>query len=396
MKLRNKNKGDGSYDPNSSKNYSYLKSKKDVDTYRYRNVYESQDLKRGEIGKVQSKTRRMVLLVFLAILFFSIFLSAFTGVRFLKYTFTGKAMERDLVVSGITDSDNERIRELRFKESDREYIVEKDGDKYYSLDENGNRVGDAKDSLSEAVPEWYLNLRSTYMSELKKNGYDPDRGFFSHISFISVILSIVFTAPIISALYFKLMKNLRAQNIMNETEDINQYEDDQHIALPEEVISNDTYDFFPDAGAHAPINVSTLISHIAMANKGVKSIKVATKATEDIFDEDGDIFYYKGEVMYDDDDEVIYNNEPMFDSKFAHSLFDASKLPNDKALRKFFNPSKMSYNEGNQVRERMEGYNTVADMINDTWVFPDYENQRPGGCYIVDTAPVNTMCLAIN
>ena len=34
-------------------------------------------------------------------------------------------------------------------------------------------------------------------------------------------------------------------------------------------------------------------------------------------------------------------------------------------------------------------------MINKDWEFPSYEPQRPGGAYLVDTEPVNTMVLAI-
>src|SRR5699024_5568103 len=37
----------------------------------------------------------------------------------------------------------------------------------------------------------------------------------------------------------------------------------------------------------------------------------------------------------------------------------------------------------------------VKDVIVDDWEFPIWEKQRPGGMYIVDSAPVNTMVLAI-
>ena len=46
-------------------------------------------------------------------------------------------------------------------------------------------------------------------------------------------------------------------------------------------------------------------------------------------------------------------------------------------------------------RDKLKGYDTVADLINNEWEFPYYEPQRPAGAYIVDTAPVNTMVLAI-
>ena len=47
------------------------------------------------------------------------------------------------------------------------------------------------------------------------------------------------------------------------------------------------------------------------------------------------------------------------------------------------------------MSDKLKGYDTVADLINNEWEFPYYEPQRPAGAYIVDTAPVNTMVLAI-
>src|SRR5207245_2788785 len=46
-------------------------------------------------------------------------------------------------------------------------------------------------------------------------------------------------------------------------------------------------------------------------------------------------------------------------------------------------------------RDKLGRYATVADLITADWEFPEYEVQRPAGAYIVDTAPVNTMVLAI-
>jgi hypothetical protein len=40
-------------------------------------------------------------------------------------------------------------------------------------------------------------------------------------------------------------------------------------------------------------------------------------------------------------------------------------------------------------------YDTVGELIDQDWEWPDFEVQRPGGVYVVDTAPVNTMMLAI-
>jgi hypothetical protein len=76
-------------------------------------------------------------------------------------------------------------------------------------------------------------------------------------------------------------------------------------------------------------------------------------------------------------------------------LWDASELPKDKTIRRKFDPSKVLYNPDNKNRNKLKDARTVADMINKYWTLPEYEPQRPGGAYIVDTEPVNTMVLAI-
>lgn len=400
--FKKKDKGDLSYDPNSSKNYSYLKGQKDVDTYRYRNVYEGQDLKRGEMGNVKSPRSRQALvgLVFLVLLFLSLFITSF--LKIYKDDFYNKFVGPTFVVEGVTNSDNKILKSLSFTTRDTDLYTKEVTDngwtKYKAVDLEGNPIGEPFDRPEDVPrPDWYNDAYTKYKQAYNNYMNDPNRtSFVKNITVIGFLISLTISSIVAGLMYVKLMKTLKAQNIMSETEDINQYEDDQHIALPEEVIANATYDFFPDAGAHAPLNTSTLISHLALSNKGINKVKVAKKAKEDIFDEDGDIIYYKGEVLKDDDGNILYDKKPMFDENFAHSIFDASNLPKDKSLRKFFNTSKINYNKGNEIRDRMKGYDTVADMINKTWTLPEYENQRPGGCYVVDTAPVNTMCLAIN
>ena len=122
---------------------------------------------------------------------------------------------------------------------------------------------------------------------------------------------------------------------------------------------------------------------------------VAKRATHDITDDDGDVVYYKGEVLCDDDDSEIMEEKSMIDEKFMDDLFTASGTPNDKSIRKYYDATAIPYNPDNKDRDKLKGYNTVADLINNDWELPSYEPQRPAGAYIVDTAPVNTMVLAI-
>lgn len=222
-----------------------------------------------------------------------------------------------------------------------------------------------------------------------KHTYDEA---FASIYFMKVFATLGVGFMVYAMLKMLLKKNLDAQNLMNDTSDINQYENDQHIALPEEVQRK--FDWFPDVGAHCPVQVSSMISHMMLTNKGINKVQVAKRAEKDIIDEDGDIVYYKGEILNDDKGEPMTDLLPLIDQKFGDDLFEASGAP--KEVRKFYDANKIPYNpDGKDRTKQMGTHKTVADAINKTWTFPLYEPQRPAGAYIVDTEPVNTMVLAI-
>ena len=233
-------------------------------------------------------------------------------------------------------------------------------------------------------------------------------------SFWQVFVSVGLALMTYMGLIQLLKKNLDAQNMLADTSDINQYTNDQHIQLPEEIQRN--YDWFPDVGAHSSVLVSSMISHMALTNKGINKIKMAKRYKKDVVDEDGNVVYYKGEVMRDENGEALTEEVPMFDEKFAEALFEASGAP--KEVRMSYDPSVIPYNPGNGNRDKLQGpydgptlvpkkkvlpigkeeppakkgkFEMVTDLVNKDWTFPEYEPQRPGGAYIVDTAPVNTM-----
>ena len=219
---------------------------------------------------------------------------------------------------------------------------------------------------------------------------------------------------VFAALQPFMRKNLEVQNMLCTTDDINQYTDDQHVALPEELQVK--FNYFPDVGAHSSVQVSSLISHMALSNKGIKKIKVADRYDKNIYDDNGEIIAYKGEIIYDTENNAEYKEMPMFDTKFADALFEASGAP--KEVRKIYDVRKISYNPANKNKDKLCGeqplkvwgsltkrkrgmgtgkslYNTVSDLINNDWYIPEYEPQRPAGAYLVDSSPVNTMILAI-
>lgn len=215
---------------------------------------------------------------------------------------------------------------------------------------------------------------------------------FRHIGMLKVVGSLAGGLIVYAILRAVLKKNLEAQNLMNDTSDINQYENDQHIALPEEVQRK--FDWFPDAGAHCPVQVSSMISHVMLTNKGINKVKFCKRTDKDIVDEDGDIIVYKGEPVRDQDGELVMELVPLFDTDFGADLFETSGVP--KEIRKFYDTNKIPYNPDGKDRTKQSGtYKTVANAINNTWTLPDYEPQRPAGAYLVDTEPVNTMILAI-
>lgn len=208
-----------------------------------------------------------------------------------------------------------------------------------------------------------------------------------------VFWSLFSTAIFALVMYFILKRNWEVQTAGKRTDNMNQWENDQHIQLVEEVQQN--YDYFPDVGAHCPVQVASTISHVMLSNKGVKTVQLVRRTEKDIVDKDGETTYYKGEVLLDDDGEPIVDELPMFDKKFGLALFDSAKALDDKRVRVFYSPKDILYNDGDKNRDKLKGARTVADMINKYWHIPDYEPQRPAGAYLVDTAPVNTMVLAI-
>lgn len=213
----------------------------------------------------------------------------------------------------------------------------------------------------------------------------------------------------------RFMMSWRSRNSMADATDINSYENDQHIMLPEEM--QRTYDWFPDTGAHSDVQVSSLLSHMMVSKKGLKTIEVVKRHKKDAKDENGRVIFYKGEPVVDQNGDPVKEKLPLIDEKFGQDLFTASGLPlSEKDIRTPNDVREIEYNAFDEsvtpamIREAnskgtlgklsrkdrdKQPYDTVADLINNDWEFPDYEVQRPAGAYLVDTAPVNTMVLAI-
>lgn len=395
-------------------NWIKIKKQKIEETARNRNVYENQQLERSKIEEKQSMTTRTIGTIFLTIIVFLVVYVLVSSIRFgiAYYIYFNASNSSNTVwtsgdASDITIEDDTLTMEKLYESSGVEVP-----EKYKTHDNNNSKNSD--DIQSE---ESYINMDEFMSSEetdrsqqyednteaqYENNDLQTSEGNMEDLApqmsdyFLPNMynVGISFTSSLIFflAFYQFMQRNLMAQNLMNDTADINQYQDDQHIALPEEVQLR--YDWFPDVGAHSKVQVSSMISHMALNNKGLNKIMVPQRADADIIDKDGEVQYYKGEILRDEKGKPIYEKVPMIDEDFTDELFEASEALDTYQIA--YDARKIEYNPDSKYSNKQGGdYDTVADLINHEWVLPEYEPQRPAGAYIVDTEPVNTMLLAI-
>ena len=387
-----------------AKAWDKIEAKDHSETLAHRDVYGEQQLDRSKIGRRLSKTSRTWVSVIAAAVVFAVAWGLFT-LGAMLFTGVGTALggADTSDTSGAQVQEYQRYEALTAPEAERLGIANPSGvviECFLALTQTGELLDqvchETKDEIP--VPQWYVDQQAAIDASESAEGpsaLSPAglAGGLLSVSLWKFLFSLILALATFGVLYPFLMRNLQAQNLMNDTTDINQYANDQHVALPEEIQRR--YNWFPDAGAHSDVQPSSMISHMMLSRKGLKSVPVARRATADIMDEDGDIEYLKGEILRDEDEKALTDEKPIIDEEFGAALFESSGLPKTKSLWKFWDVAKIPYNPGNKDRERLPGYDTVGDLINGDWEFPEYEVQRPAGAYIVDTAPVNTMVLAI-
>ena len=194
-----------------------------------------------------------------------------------------------------------------------------------------------------------------------------------------------------SLMYIKFKKLYEAQ--IAEKDVKNDHVEDVWLQTVDEML--DKYDYFPDKAGHMSVQPSSIIAHIGVTNKGIKNVPIPRRLKDDVMTEDGSaVERYKGDYDLDEEGEKQFDQMPLFDEEFREELFSASGVPNDKALRRAFDLTRIKYNPGGKNRDKLGKYDTVADLVNADCEIPEYEVGRPGGLYIVDTAPVNTMVFA--
>lgn len=361
-------------------NYDKIRGQTPEETSQFRDVHGEQQLERGKIGNKQTMTSRTILTVIVAILVFSVMYVMVSGVQYGFYAGSN-------FMSSITSNQMDSLG----VPTGSQFMQDENGAFRYKWDADGE--------FHDAQPDY----DSLYAIAVEQGVIDPNAPVeepelktfkdFLKPNLWNAGISVFVTLLVTSILYTFLRKNLAAQNAMETTEDVNQYPNDARIQESQEVMER--YDIFPDTFAHSSVQPSSMLSHAALLNKGIKTVRVAKRLKADVLDEDGDVVQFKGDYELDENGERIFETKPMFDSKYMEELFDASGLPKSKALRKYWDATQISYNADGRSRDKLGQFKTVADLINEDWEIPYYEPGRPGGVYIVDTAPVNTMVLAI-
>jgi type IV secretory pathway TraG/TraD family ATPase VirD4 len=390
-----------------------ISARQPEETLTNRDVYEDQQLDRGERQQKKSNTPGLVLATatgaLVAIAAWVLYSLIATAVLTI-----GPAMKDGIGGSGSSSPSSYYVEETTTGQGG---VPTKC---FRSVNQKGNPELRSKcypNAEDIPVPAWW----AAASSGAAKSAAEPDDGprprstsiaeQMEDLSPLKLFLSLGSGALVMTAIATWTGRQVAKHNATVDHTDINDHRNDQHIALPEEVQQN--YDWFPDAGAHSAVQVSSMISHMMLRKKGLGTVPVSRRAEADVIDEDGDIVYYAGEIMNDDEGEPLVDVLPMIDEEFGDALFDASGLPRDTSLRKKYDATTIPYNPPTEESRRkarkvkdqsaLEGANrdklgphrTVADLIRADWDLPAYEVQRPAGAYIVDTAPVNTMVLAI-
>lgn len=365
-------------------------------------VHDSQNLESSDMGKVRSKTPIEIGVAIVGVVLTILVYMGLGALSWGVYKIMNPESNYDLTIAS-------QARPYWGEQ------VGSDGEScFYQIQENGEPVDNAEcyaGPQGVPHPDWhqpilneaqYNALIAAGLTEEEAQESIVDHSGnslsafmfgFNHFNILYLGLAALVGLSAAYALRVGLLRQLDAQNLLTDNSDINQHHLDGRLALFKEVITK--YGIFPDVGAHSPVMPSSLIGHAMLSNKGVNKIQVPVRHKEDILDDDGDVITYKGEIVYDDDDEVVYETVPFLDKEFGDDLFKGSGVPDEKELRVFYNPTELSYNPGGANRDKYGSQATIAEHINEMWEFPDYEPQRPAGIYVVDEAPVNTMVLAI-
>lgn len=412
--------------------WSILHGEKDTETTKNRDVYNDQQLERGTIRDKQTMTSRIIVTAVLSVL---ATIATFLVIGLINYgtakvnnTFNsatdqvtkriGGAKENRLMLNPDSAGDgNSTISvTLSYYKPKGYYITTMGGTQLTKcvrklndvpLQSNWQVINSNKYGFKHTGKQGAITINTigrikkglkakgnTAQNKVSKAAQATLVSYLFAFSFYKIFFSLAAGILCYALLYEIMKRNLKVQNATKDTKDINQYHDDRHVTLPEEMMRS--FEPFPDAGAHSWIQPSSLISHVALKNKGLKQVMLTqrySKKESAQLAKQG-INIPAGTPKVDKNGNRIQKSLPMMDTDFMEQEFDASGNPKDKKVRIYYDATKIPFkpeNVGDVKHWKDLGVKTVADVINKDWTLPDYEVQRPGGAYYVDTLPVNTM-----
>lgn len=158
--------------------------------------------------------------------------------------------------------------------------------------------------------------------------------------------------------------------------DINAYVGDRDKLTLEEMFQQ--YEIFPDAGAKSLSVAPTAIVGHAFIDNDMRFNKVKLAKRDK-----------NGEIEYGDDGKPKLQSLKLFDSEIQKDSFESIGIMEKEDQIKI-DAFKMKY------RKKENGkWQSVGDFIKEDWFIPEYEMQRPAGVFFVETAPVNSVAIAI-
>lgn len=196
---------------------------------------------------------------------------------------------------------------------------------------------------------------------------------------------------------YYLYSTNRKNRSLHDHSDMEYEEGDMRLVQPEEL--PDKFNIFPDAGAHShQILPSMILAHM-MLDEG-KSPQYTVEHRQIVYETENTGSRRSAKIKRDQNGNPVYHiyrkSKPMIDNAFGDKLFDSMEISD--RWRQRYQPKKLTYNPkmGNGKYKYFDKpkYTTVYDMMKADWYMPDYENQTPGGMYIVSTGPENSLVVA--
>lgn len=243
-----------------------------------------------------------------------------------------------------------------------------------------------------------LNAVGTVIHKTSTYGvFSNFKNFFIPGRISGLLFPLIFYLIILSFTYYFINREDRLRRIADDSSDMDYREGDMRIKQTEELTQE--FDIFPDAGAWSKtIHPTMILAHIMLDEHKSPRFDILEKKPVYQRDKHGNIKYSKrgrALIAYDENHQpkytVQHHSKKMIDNQFGDSLFDSSEIY-DKKWRIHYDPHKLLYNP-NKRHGKSDEKNVYEKMAND-WYFPEFEQQIPGGLYVVTNEPANTFVIA--